>query len=366
MNPPLAVRGIVLVLGTVSAVVHWFIPRLTRPDLYFAVTVAPGFRESSDGRLILSRYRRGVIGVSALTLPLLGAVALTSAFPLAPLAILAQLGAFFAVFYRARRLVMPHRLAPTTIREARVERHNRRIPGGWVLASGPFAVLAASAIYLYTHWRRIPARFAVHFGAGGLPDRWAARSAGIVFLPILDAAVVLLGMTLVIYGIAHWLRPIHAAGAEGSHESRFRRTTSALLLASEYSIALVTSWVALRPLLPASHQRPPAAIAFLPGLIPIVLVVLWMKLGQGGSRMLSPRTQGPSAAQPVGDRTEDRYWKLGIFYFNRDDPSVMVEKRFGIGYTMNFAHPISWVIVLLLVLAPIVITATVAVRHRAR
>jgi uncharacterized membrane protein len=45
---------------------------------------------------------------------------------------------------------------------------------------------------------------------------------------------------------------------------------------------------------------------------------------------------------------------------------VMVEKRFGIGYTMNFAHPIAWGIALILVAVPIAFTTSIAVRHIAR
>ena len=57
---------------------------------------------------------------------------------------------------------------------------------------------------------------------------------------------------------------------------------------------------------------------------------------------------------PVGDRTPDRYWKLGIFYFNRDDPAVLVEKRFGLGYSLNFARPTAWIIVSLVLMGPLV------------
>ncbi|MBI4890722.1 MAG: hypothetical protein HY821_08865 [Acidobacteria bacterium] len=35
-------------------------------------------------------------------------------------------------------------------------------------------------------------------------------------------------------------------------------------------------------------------------------------------------------------------WKLGVFYYNPDDPDIMVPKRTGLGYTMNFARPASW------------------------
>jgi len=79
VNPSVAIRITLLALGTLLAVAHWFIPRLTRPDLYFAVTVAPGFRDSTEGRFILRRYRRGLIGVSAVALALLASLALTPA-----------------------------------------------------------------------------------------------------------------------------------------------------------------------------------------------------------------------------------------------------------------------------------------------
>jgi uncharacterized membrane protein len=366
VNPILLVRVILLALGMLSAVVHWLMPRFTRPDLYFAVTVAPGFRDSTEGRAILRLFRREIIEVSLPALALLGILALTPALPLAPSALLLQLGGYFAVYYRTRRRVLPHALGPTTIREAQIGRRNRRVPGGWVTAAGPFALLAASAGYLATHWQRIPAHLIMHWGADGQPDRWAERSPGTVFLPVVVATGILVAMTLLLYGIAHWLRPIHAGGLQGEHESRYRRTTSILLLVIEYWIAALFSWLGVRPLLSHSFQQPPTALAVVPALIAVASAAILLWLGQGGSRIPPERERESESTEPVGDRTEDRFWKLGVFYFNRGDPSVMVEKRFGIGYTVNFAHPVAWVIILLPLFAVVAVTTTIAVRHLAR
>jgi uncharacterized membrane protein len=54
------------------------------------------------------------------------------------------------------------------------------------------------------------------------------------------------------------------------------------------------------------------------------------------------------------DGTPDRYWKAGIFYVNPGDPAVFVEKRFGIGYTVNFGRPAAWVILGAVLLIPLV------------
>ena len=63
----------------------------------------------------------------------------------------------------------------------------------------------------------------------------------------------------------------------------------------------------------------------------------------------------------TGQRPPDSAWK-GSFYSNANDPALLVPKRFGIGYTLNFGNPWSWAVlafVLLMVAVPFVLlTAT--------
>lgn len=50
-------------------------------------------------------------------------------------------------------------------------------------------------------------------------------------------------------------------------------------------------------------------------------------------------------------RPDQNKYYLGIFYYNPDDKRIFVPKmqrRFGI--TLNFAHPVSWIIVTALLL----------------
>ena len=69
-------------------------------------------------------------------------------------------------------------------------------------------------------------------------------------------------------------------------------------------------------------------------------IVLSVTTGQGGDRV----QMNKSSSGKVMNRDDDRYWKLGQFYFNREDPALFLEKRFGIGWTSNWAHPLSWII----------------------
>ncbi|MET3937898.1 putative membrane protein [Paenibacillus sp. PvP094] len=96
------------------------------------------------------------------------------------------------------------------------------------------------------------------------------------------------------------------------------------------------------------------AISFI---VPVVIVlgaVLLSLTGRQGGGEIRNHQEGSerSKEQPVND---DKHWKLGFIYFNASDPSFTVEKRYGIGWTINFARPLSWVL-LLLIIAIVVIS----------
>jgi uncharacterized membrane protein len=54
--------------------------------------------------------------------------------------------------------------------------------------------------------------------------------------------------------------------------------------------------------------------------------------------------------------TDDRFWKLGVFYVNAVDPSWLVEKRFGFGYTLNFGNRAALLTMAVLMLALFALT----------
>jgi len=85
---------------------------------------------------------------------------------------------------------------------------------------------------------------------------------------------------------------------------------------------------------------------FLVLIILIYAILLSIKTGQSGSRLKT------SASQKSGDkitRDDDSYWKLGSLYYNKEDPAVFVEKRFGIGWTINWARWQSWLFIAVII-----------------
>ena len=51
--------------------------------------------------------------------------------------------------------------------------------------------------------------------------------------------------------------------------------------------------------------------------------------------------QSAEGGSLTGGLADNTHWVWGLFYINRDDPSLMLESRFGIGYTVNYGNRIA-------------------------
>jgi uncharacterized membrane protein len=343
---------VITAVMAVIFIVAFVTPRLTRPELFFGVTVQPWLRTTGEGRAVLRHYR---IWLAANT-----AVAVALAWALRPLGTdVAALLAFawlilgnFSAYFAARRWVKPHGVAPSTLREADLAPRPAALPGGWPLHAGPFVLLIAAALYLQSHWSSLPERFPIHWGFDGRPNGWATRSLagvyGLLFIAVLTVGTIALLAALT----QRRSRPVQVAGAPAQAERRYRRTVGWLLVAVEYQITFAFLWGALFPLFQSPPYRltqAPFVGALLIGSVVVVLLLaaILTSMGQGGTRLAHLPAPGTA---PIGDRTPDACWKGGIFYVNPDDPALFIEKRFGIGYTLNFAHPTAWLLMAFLLL----------------
>jgi uncharacterized membrane protein len=340
-----------------------WIPRLTRPDLYFAVTVPPDFRDCTEGRAILRRYRGFTLLFSVVALAVV--LGTGARWPLALIAaLLIQEGGSLVAYLSCRRRVLPHAVEPVAVREAPLRARPAHLPGGWRLQAGPFIMLGAAGLYLHRRWDDIPARFPIHWDLNNQPNGWSFRTPAGVYGPLVEGALVCLLMAALAYGLQRWTHPIRISGAGGEAESHFRRTVALVLIAVEYLIGLMFAGTSLLPLRPGPPPMP--AMTALPLLFAGIVIVVLVRQGQGGSRTVAGGEVYPegdrraesiakASARPIGDRTADRYWKAGLFYVNPDDPALFIEKRFGVGYTINFGRPTSWVILGGIVLLPVII-----------
>jgi hypothetical protein len=71
------------------------------------------------------------------------------------------------------------------------------------------------------------------------------------------------------------------------------------------------------------------------------LIRIVKRYGQGGALL----EQGAVDAPLTNGIADNAHWVWGLFYVDREDPSIMVEKRFGIGYSFNYGNRMAILIV---------------------
>lgn len=87
--------------------------------------------------------------------------------------------------------------------------------------------------------------------------------------------------------------------------------------------------------------------------------ILSLKVGQGGERL---RLKDHEATKRDIGREDDHLWKLGnTIYYNPEDSSIFVEKRYGVGWTVNAGRPLG---ILILMLPFIVLIITLIITER--
>jgi uncharacterized membrane protein len=225
------------------------------------------------------------------------------------------------------------------------------LPGGWVLQLGPFAILAATAIYLGLRWDDIPARFPVHWSASGQPNGWSVRTPMGVYWPLLFGACVIAIVAAVSYASLRFGQTPARDSKAYSMAGDFAREIGVFLLALEFFLAVIFSFVGLLPIV-ANHD---------PGVVPILIATLAMlaALIFAMSRLAKQHARHASESHASVGADPDAHWKVGVFYVNPDDDALFVHKRFGIGYTLNFGHAAAWVLMGLTLILPIVLALTV-------
>jgi uncharacterized membrane protein len=355
-------------LGTLWSVAFLFhlTPRLARPEVLFGVTVRPDFRDSAAGRSLTRKFRYALWGTTALLSAAIIAGRAWKPGVVPGVALPSLVVATSVIWYFVHRMARPHAVRPTSEREAMLTAVAGRLPGNWLAKLGPFLMLGGVMLYLHLNYEALPDPFPVQWNIRGEADRFVEKSPAKVFqLPVM--ALVICGtMALTGFSISRHSKRISIRGTAGTRESKFRAMNLWILLGAQYYIACLFAWITI--VLRSPHATPLAnSIMMAMAILPLPLAIyLSVRYGQGGSRLGDARTTvlGLSEARgrlaespPEGDRTPDTCWKLGQVYYNPGDAAIWVEKRAGVGYTLNFGRPSAWLILLLMLFGPLLVIA---------
>jgi uncharacterized membrane protein len=331
----------VMLVVMVNAILFHAMPRFSRPDILFAVTVPEAFAAGA-GRTLVARYRAIVwsgataaVAIGLLLpafLPGSGQGAMLAMGPVAGNMMVA-----LAAWLLAHRKARAHAVPPSDVRVASLVPRDTSLPGGALFAAGPFAILLATALLAYTYRDEVP-------GGPGSTESFGLLALGGVYVAMM--------LTMAV-SMARRSRQIAIDGPAAAAEQRFRRVNVLVLVLVAYAAAIQLSATTVDSI-PAFGDTLSGKVGFV--LLPLMLfnfgVTFWMFcVGQGGQRAVAPAAR----REVHGDATPDDAWKVGgLFYFNPRDPAIWVENRIGPGYGLNMGNPRAWLLIAGMMLAPMI------------
>jgi len=216
-----------------------------------------------------------------------------------------------------------------------------------------FLITIFSALLALKYYNQFPDTLATKFDFQGHVTRSVAKSYTTVLgLNLMQFVMTCLFMFINVT-ILKSKQQINSDNPENSikQNTAFRRRSSLLIIITGLLIVLLFSFIQLNMLFELNVKILSLVSFLIIATIIIGALALTFTTGQGGSRIGNPSTG--SSTQPIND---DSHWKLGGIYYNPQDPSIWIEKRMGIGWTVNFARPMAWVF-LLAILAIIIVAS---------
>lgn len=217
----------------------------------------------------------------------------------------------------------------------------------WHIYFVPILMTIGMIVYTATQYAHLPDLIPTHWGIDGSPDTFSPKTpfSAIALLLIL---LVMQGMMLAINELTKKSGiKINAMNKKKSRAQQlsFRKYTSWFLFATVLLMTILLSFLQLTTI-HADFGNPILLLGVPLGFLIIILILTALyafKVGQSGSRLdvdiIDEETEG------ITNYDDDQYWKAGIFYVNKNDPSFFVEKRFGVGWTLNYGNPLGYLII---------------------
>jgi uncharacterized membrane protein len=334
------------------AYINFIMPSLTPRSVQFGVRIPPERIADRSYLYIRKRFRIHVAASSSIVLisSLLVCI-ITGSAGFSPLFILVEILTMWFVYLDARR-----HLRNVKISEKWTEGYIQKMPA--VITPErpatvrillyfvmPLTVIVSTAVIAMREYPYMHAILPVKF-SGPDPVAFAHKTVQLVLTPVYSQLIFLGIYSILVFALCRVkVVPEYPDLDRSLAVQRHYRlgvifALSVLLTMVEVDIML--SGMAQWEIVPGIFTE----FSVIPSVVGLVLVVaIVSRMRHRFPGQLNVESAGP---RRVMNRDDDSFWKAGMIYYNRDDPSVIVPKRFGIGYTVNYGNPLIKIAILIL------------------
>lgn len=354
MSVSLVIFTVIILFLTI---VQTVVPYLVKRTVIFGVTIPEQFLR--DSKLTQSKKQYSVFTL------LIGLIALAVYFVWAssnPLSeeqivivgafiefgiIIISLSLYFYFHGKIKQLKQTNKwtenLKQVKVTDLSIRSQDEMLP--WFVYLFPMIITIGLIIYTVMNYNLLPDQIPTHWGPTGEPDAFTDKTP---FTAVLMPGILLL-MQIMFIGIHIGTKKsgikLSATNASASRKRQLgmRKYTSWLLFFVIFAVTILLTFFQLTTIHPNLFEGTSMQLIIPVGFLVLMLIatiIFSIKVGR------SDKEIDPIIEEDITDIDEDRYWKGGLLYFNKNDPSIFVEKRFGVGYTLNFANPIGYLIVL--------------------
>lgn len=200
------------------------------------------------------------------------------------------------------------------------------------------------------YYKNVPDIFPIHFNSSGIADRFASKSGlsgliNLMILPLMEIVMILFFMVINKFAINGKVDINSGTLSEIKEQSKtFKMYNSIFLYSILIEIVILFSLIQFSIIYSWSSNviKLITIISLIVILFTVIVItMIGYKIGQGGKNIKINKKDEEIY------RDDDKNWILGNFYYNRNDPSIFVEKRIGIGWDVNLGNPIGMIIMIL-------------------
>ncbi|MCP4047879.1 MAG: hypothetical protein GY732_18045 [Gammaproteobacteria bacterium] len=340
INLALTVR--VLLVGSILLV----IPHITRKGLLFGVYVGEDVAKGRGGRQLLQSWRRRCLltmlvslviglGISVAGAPLAGNLTGTAVL------LLVALVFYLQMYSKARNLVTPAAEGQAEIAVASLEIRSTKEAG-----FAKLALAVCTGVGLGTVAYAVVAYFDMPSMVPAMTDTDVMHKKSIIAFIIAPLFNLVFSPFLALIAVLTAGAKSAIRGGSGGHSKQaqdaFRIAyTNLVSVVALLFCAFLTMLSVQIVRVGLSAVEPVAAIVSV-GVVAGVMVVtsavglIWLlkRYGQGGAF----RECGSVNERLTGSLADNSHWVMGLFYYNADDSTMMIEKRFGVGFSFNYGN----------------------------
>ncbi|SDN47053.1 DUF1648 domain-containing protein [Bacillus sp. OK048] len=243
-------------------------------------------------------------------------------------------------------------LTQVTITDLSVRAKDEMLP--WYVYLIPLIITVGVIGYTVYQYDLLPEQIPTHWGINGEADAFTEKTPMSAIMLPLTLLVLLLMYIGIQVGTKKSGIKLSATSTNASRlrQLTLRKYTSWFMFLVSFLLTIMFSFFQLTMI----HPNLFAGTILVATPLIFLVVVLAGTIAFAVKVGRSDKVSIAGTKEKITDFDEDSHWVGGLIYFNKNDPSIFVEKRFGVGWTLNFGNPIGYVIFLVPLVAILLLT----------